>query len=262
MQMAEQNEHIEILDDEKKKIKETIAKSEAEIATSANIINQVEDIENEIESSKNELERHRFVVKKQRTMLETDMTSNHSMQELKDMLRNFDEKVSAQIERKDDMEKEYRGLEKEIESLRKDEMRLNSELGKLSAEREAHEKRLRERFAKMENIAQTYSVDLNVSQTQGNMSLAASTTASMASQTVGGASQETVASITPEDMKSFFRALDTKEEGLKADRKSQKERIQAQEDKLQSKLAELTEKRNSIENGELALLSSDSKLGV
>jgi DNA repair protein RAD50 len=249
-ELTEHNEQIEVLDDEKKVIAEAIAETVAEIDTYVEIIGRIDDIDSEIELRKNEIATKMQIMNKQRAMLDEDLTRQCSVKELQEMLRDFDEKMKSQFERKQELESECQRMQQEIESLRREEMRLTSQMGKLAAEKEAHEIRLRDRYTLMENIAQTYSVDLQVSLTQGvNTSFAGSMTAGTASQTMGGGTQDTLVSITSDDMQGFFQALDQRDTELDANLKEHIERTQTQEDKLQSILTELGGRLRSIESG-------------
>jgi len=250
-ELTEQNEQLESLDDDKSAIKKTIDQCEEELKVYQEIIMQMEGINDEIEVRKNELTQQKCVVEKQREMLEEDLTNKHTVRELQEMLRDYDQKVESEKQRLKDLESDNSRLLNDIENLRKREMEYSSQIGKLSAEKDAHERRLRERFTVMENIAQKYSVNLQTSQTQD---LNASFASLSATQTTvaGDASQDDslVTSITPEDMQGFFQALDRKDEELKNNLKEHRERYQVQEDQLQSVLTELQGKLSSIESGE------------
>jgi DNA repair protein RAD50 len=246
--LSEQNDQIELLDDEKKRINEGVAETEQEIAGAYEIINQMEDIEGQIECVKNELDRTASVADARRKMLEQDLTRTHTIQQLNDMLRDFDEKMVAEVDKKDQLEREFAVVEQKIESLREEEKKLSSRIGKNAAEKEAHENRVKERYTNMESISQTFSVDLRSTLTQDTF-VASMTPRASPSQTTVGASQEDAVTIAPEDMQCFFQALQKKEDGLKADLVSKKERLQSQEDDLQVVLTEIGGKLKAIESG-------------
>lgn len=248
-ELSEQNEQIESMDEMKKEIGEEIIKVEARMVALQGIIDKVEDIDNLIESRKNELCQEQMVVKKQRSMLEEDLAGKHSLQDLEEMLRDFHQKMATQVEQKEELEAQCEQLNKDIEKARQEEMSLTSRAGKLGAEKEAHEKNLRERYTMMEHIAQTYAMDLTqMSQSQGNTSFAASI-----SQTLMGQEDDetsTLDMITPQDMLGFFQALETKEDELRANLKDHRDRCQAEEDKITAFLTELGGKLQAVENGE------------
>lgn len=248
-ELGEQNEQVESMDDLRKDIAQEIAKVEANMAVLSDLIAKVEDIDDLIESRKNELNQEQMVVKKQRSMLEEDLASKHGLQDLKEMLRDFHQKMAAQVQQKEELEAQCDRLNQEIEKARQEEMSFTSRVGKLSAEKEAHEKNLRKRYNKMENIAQTYAMDLTqMSQSQGNTSFAAS----VSQPNPGDDDDETatLVSITAEDMRGFFHALETKEAELRANLKDHRDRCQAEEDKITAFLTELGGKLQAVENGE------------
>ena len=140
-------------------------------------------------------------------------------------------------------------LDRDIEQARQDEIDLTGTMGKLIAEKEAHEKRLRQRYRKMEHIAQTYSMDLTqVTLSQGNASVLSQT------QGDGDDDNETFASmlsISADDMQGFFQALHSKQMELLENLNESKARYRSEEDKIQAHLTELGGKLQAIENGPL-----------
>jgi hypothetical protein len=60
----------------------------------------VEDIEGQIEGVKNELNRTASVADARRKMLEQGLTRTHTIRQLNDMLRDFDEKMMAEWTRR------------------------------------------------------------------------------------------------------------------------------------------------------------------
>jgi DNA repair protein RAD50 len=245
--LKEQNEQIELLDDEKKLTNETLAETEREMDEAGEIINQMLTIDEDIDRVKNELNRTSSVAEAQRKMLDQDLTETHTVQQLNDMLRDFDNKMASQVGKKDELETELKTIENKIEELRAKEKELNSSMGRYAAEKEAHEIRVKERYTTMENIAQKFNVDLRATATQDTYG--ASMTPRSQTQTVVGASQDDTMTIAPEDMQCFFQVLQKKEDGLKADLKSKRENLQSQEDELQAALTELGGKLKAVESG-------------
>jgi DNA repair protein RAD50 len=214
------------------------------------IMNTVEDIDMQIESRKNELTQEKVVITKQRSMLEEDLTHKHSLNELKGMLKDFHDKINVQVIEQQNLKDQVNSLNRAIEQARQDEIDLTSNMGKLIAEKEAHEKRLQQRYRKMEHIAQTYSMDLTqLTLSQGN--------ASFLSQTQGDGDDDnetmaTLISISPEDMQCFFQAMNTKQAELLENLNESKARYRAEEDKIQAHLTEIGGKLQAIENGSLS----------
>lgn len=246
-ELIEQQEHIDSLGDAKEEVEREIVKVEATMQRLQQIMNEVEDIEMQIESRKNELTQEKVVITKQRSMLEDDLTHKHTLSELKGMLHDFHEKMSVQVLEQQNLKNQVDSLNRDIEQARQDEIDLTSNMGKLIAEKEAHEKRLQQRYRKMEHIAQQYSMDLTqLTLSQGN--------ASFLSQTQGDGDDDnqslaTLISISAEDMQCFFQALNTKQAELLEALNESKTRYRAEEDKIQAHLTELGGKLQAIENG-------------
>lgn len=248
-ELIEQQEHIDSLGDAKEEVEREIAKVEATMQRLQEVMNAVEDIDMQIESRKNELTQEKVVISKQRSMLEEDLTRKHSLVELKGMLHDFHEKMNVQVNEQQNLKNQVQLLDRDIEQARQDEIDLTGTMGKLIAEKEAHEKRLRQRYRKMEHIAQTYSMDLTqVTLSQGNASVLSQT------QGDGDDDNETFASmlsISADDMQGFFQALHSKQMELLENLNESKARYRSEEDKIQAHLTELGGKLQAIENGPL-----------
>ena len=251
-ELIEQQEHIDSLGDAKDEVEREIVKVEATMQRLQEVMNAVEDIDMQIESRKNELTQEKVVITKQRSMLEEDLTHKHSLKELKDMLHDFHEKMDVQVTEQQNLKDQVNRLNRDIEQARQDEIALTSNKGKLTAEKEAHEKRLQQRYRNMEHIAQAYSMDLTqVTASQSNVSFLSQT------QGDGDDDNETLAtsvSISAEDMQCFFQALNTKQVELLENLNESKARYRAEEDKIQAHLTELGGKLQAIENGSLSSL--------
>ena len=252
-ELTDQKEALESVDEMKDDIAEKISKLEAQIQELGATLEKSYDLDILINEQKKQLEKEKALIEKQQSMLESDLTEKHSLVELKEMLANFRSKMSEQERQLEDLEGEYKQLESDAEKGRGEEKALTSHLGKLAAEKEAHEKRLRERYNKMEHIAQTYEMDLtqmSQSQSQNASFVAASLSQSMAAGEDGD--DETLISISAEDMQGFFQALEAKEADLRGSLKEFRDSNQAEEDKITSAIAELGGRQQAIENGKFA----------
>lgn len=191
-------------------------------------------------------------------MLEKDLTRDHDINKLKEMLKDFDKEMRKQREREQALAQERKKILNEIEDLRQKELKLNSTKGKYAAEKEAHEKRQRERFLLMEKIAQTYSIELQQSLTQLSRLDASMMSMSQTSLLTGGGTQETTPpELTKEDLDGFFAAVEKKEAELKENLRSHKATYRAQEEEFNSALQDLVGKRNAFENGTFLCACSD-----
>jgi hypothetical protein len=110
---------------------------------------------------------------------------------------------------------------------------------------------MKQRFSKMEELAEAYGIDLAVTQTQ-NASMMTGTQGTSASDTVmTGGSQDSVISISDEDMRSFMVAVARKQTELSEKLKHHKFQSQSAEDLLTASLSDLLAKQKSIDNGKL-----------
>lgn len=255
-EFAEQNEQIENVDEMKKEISTKILKAEEDIKKLKDTINQLEEVENLLESNRNHEANEHLIIQKQKNMLEEDLTSRYSVLELKDMYSDFDEKVGDIVNHKNQLMKHCQKLQTEMNELRAEEMKLTSQIGRYTAEKDAHEKRLRERYDKMVAIALKYSVDLNMSQ-MSQQTISQQQLANDDSEDDGTtiadrskpSDNSTILLMSSKDMDSFFAALEKKEIELKQNLKLHRERFQAEEDKIQSELTEIGGKLKATESG-------------
>jgi chromosome segregation ATPase len=181
-------------------------------------------------------------------MLERDYTQEKTQRELKDELRDFDDTMKDQADRLHDMEVLRERLMKDIDRFHSDENKLNSQVGKLVAEEDNHNKLLRERLKKLEYIAEKFGLDL-VTQTPGDasvMSISQSSVGDRSTTTMG--TENSVITISDEDMNAFRHALKAKETQLKSELENQRSATRAEEDHLNRDLSALEAKRASIEN--------------
>jgi DNA repair protein RAD50 len=251
-ELQEQTEALESVEDMKKEYEKKIEKIEKKIDGLSGIIFQGQEITMEIDACNNDQTQFAVLIQKQRSMLEEDLTRKYDLQQLNDLLRNFDEKIAVQLERKEELEAKYRQLMSSIENERQEEMNLTSKFGKAQAEKEAHDKRLRDRYRLMERMAQAYTLDLTqLSQSQNiDTSFVASLSQSMMGADDATQDDSSLISITPEDMQGFFCSLEEKEAKLKKDLEALRDNFQKDEDKLMLFLTDHGGKLHAIETGE------------
>lgn len=243
---------LEEIEEEKQILANSIAAADKEIGKYETIQAEMDEVQDRIDATKDELAQVTQAQQAAIKFLEEDMTQTHTKEKLERMLRDFEDKVSEQIDRRDDLQAKYQSLEENLDKLRQQEMDLTSSMGKLAAEKAAHEKNQGERYQLMHDIAQTYAVDLESSGfSQGpNVSLAAATlTASVASQ--GGTQDFEVnaADITEQDMDGYFEALEKTEEDLNTRLKDFRTEAQAKEDTIQRELSAVTSQLDQVDVG-------------
>jgi DNA repair protein RAD50 len=252
--MEGHNAQLEDLEDEISDMKCEIKENDEEQERVKAIIDQVDDIETEIDSQTNGLVAEERIVASRRKMLNEDLTENHAVRELKEMLRDFESEIGLQIDKKKELEEEIGDLHRELAKLRKQREEMQSRLGRLQAAKERHETVLKRRFEQMMSIGQKYGLGdvlTPISQTQPsqtqNTSYNASSMGDM-SMSVHETPQQPVLNISQEDMEEFYRALDKKEKELKEDSEHLKKTNQEQEDQISSQLTDIGGQLRSIEN--------------
>ena len=262
-ELSEQTEQLETVDEMKRGISSKISKAEEKLKEYEQIISQMGDVENVIESHRNEISQEHMIIKKQKSILEEDLTSTHTLPTLKSMLRDFDSKVTSIVDNKESLEKKVLKIQQDIDEMRKEEMRLTSIIGKFAAEKEANEKRLRERFKTMEGLAAKYNINLNLSQlSQGSITSRADDDATQGNEECNDkmADDSSVMTISNSDMKAFFDALEKKETELRSSLKALRERNQSEEDAIQEILTDVGGKLKAVENGKCSVFKRITRL--
>ena len=248
-ELDDANEVLDEIDETKSELKKEMAETDRLMAEANAIIEQIDAVDDEIKSREDERYRQQAVVGKARDMLEEDYTATKSLADLNRELTEFGENMSSQLDELKDLEEQHGRKLRDIERLRQEEIKLSNDMTKFDIENEAQQERLRRRYSLMESIAQTHSLAFELSQTQADQSFAASMTASMISQTGGIGSQDTVISITAEDMQSFFEALEKKENELSSRLNDLKKRTKAADDDLHAVLQDLSGRMKVVKTG-------------
>jgi DNA repair protein RAD50 len=253
-ELQEQSEQEEELSAEQKDLADKISKIEKELAVYNTISDKVDAADLGIGMLKSQQSTKRAALAQLQTMMDEDLTSKYSLQELRLQLSSFGDKMKTQQDDEERFERQLALLNSKMDThLHQREMDLKLQLGKLDAGRTAHGVNLKERLLQMESIAQTYQVDLSrVATSQSQMSAYLSSLSQGASQVDEAATQELIANLSPDDMRSFFRVLEKKEQELENNLKSHKVKAQADEDKLSNTIAELQGQVSSIESGTYA----------
>ena len=244
----EQGEALESIEETKQDVTQKVDKVKARMEELSAIIDKVGDTEYQLGEHKNRLDKHELLIRQRRTLIEKDLTGQHSLTDLKEMFSDFRSKMSEQNRKKEQLEEDAKRLQEEIDDGHHREKQLSSELGRLAAEKDAHDKCLRERYNKMETIAQKYEMDLTAmsqSQSQGTSFIAASLSQSM----IEGDDNGTLVTISADDMQSFFKSLSTKEDELRSALKEAQARNEAEIDQIADAITDLGGKIRAIENG-------------
>lgn len=249
IELTEQQEIEEGLMEDKKQVQAELDALDAKLERLGAILSNAGAVEGELDELRREEHRLQTALDRQREMLENDLTDKHTLQEIRDLLRDFDEKVARHKEEEREVLDREQALQAKIDKLHAREMELKSEVGKWAAKREAHEECLKDRLSRMERLAQTYSIDLqDVTQlTQGtNVSFLANTV----NESLYPTQDEAVSyELTPEAWAAFKRAVAKKQSELRKQLKDFQDKSRHEDDKFQKEINELSAKIASHENG-------------
>lgn len=251
-ELKSQTEQVDILTEQKREIDEEVSKIDKRMKELASLISQVDDVNFQIDEKATEADRERVAIGRQRSMLETDLTKT-GLVALKRKLRDFDDNVQVDIDKKNDLEERAQMLETKIEELRKSEGDLKQRHGMLLQKKENYDMKLRSRCKQMEKIARVHRLNLTqLSQSQGNASIIATLSQSMTMDDDDAISfaDITLPTINAEDMQGFYEGLSNKEEDLKTKLQSKKNDAREDQQRLNASLTDIAAQRKGIERGE------------
>ena len=247
-ELDQQQEGLEELEEELVNNQEAIRTANEQKKDAIEILNKIDKYSNDMEDTQALLDTEISVMAKQKSMLgNDDLTEKHTQRKLNDMLSDFDDEMTNQVDRQSNIALSCQNLKDDVEGMYKEESDLKEKIGKGVAEREQHEYRMKQRLAKMEEIAEGYGIELDVTQTQNNSN--AETQGTSASDTVVS-SQDSVITISIEDMEAFMNAVTRKETELSEKLKHHTFRSQTEEDQMTVLLSDLLAKHKALENGE------------
>ena len=247
-ELAEQQELEEELAEEKEELKRGLAQVEEELAKYNEIIAKIDEAKDEISELTMAVSRSKLSINKQREMVEDDLTEEHSLKELKTMLKDHGVEVSKQQELESDLNGQASSIKQEIKHLEVKKAAIMEEMGGFKEKKKQHEKRIKERVEKMERTAQAYGLDLRVTQTQlTNVSFMNQSVLGEMSQCSGDTN---VMELSAADIRGFFKALNAKERDLKSKLQETKRANQESLDAFQKSLSTLQGKLEALKNGE------------
>jgi DNA repair protein RAD50 len=261
---------LEKLEDEMDGTSKQLQENTAQQERLQAIIGEVDRISDDIETARNEWTQKQAVVQKQRHMLQDDLTTDHTVRQLHELLRDFDEEIDKQMDRQKELQSEVSNRTKNVDKLRLQEKDLQSRRGRLEAGQEAQLERLKARYDRMVQIGQLYGLgdvlsQLTLSQQQQQQQQASQSTSQEASYRAShsiltdrsmllDASHQQdepgapILNIPPEDMAEFYRVLSKKEAELKEALASYRDKRQQHEDELQAHLTDLLGRQKAIES--------------
>jgi hypothetical protein len=252
-------------EEQEKDLKETINNLEAKrkeaakiMADAVAIVNASGDLEAELSDARIQREKLESIVAKQRLLLSEDLTKSHDIASLEKMERSYDEEMAGQSTRQRELEDQLQQVQNRIDELQRHESELQSKKGRYEAGKDAHVQRLEDRFGRMESLRSTYRLDGisasgDADTSQANMSYVESLTLTSWTQPdESGNSSETSKkhlSISAEDMSRFMRSLAKKENDLENEVGTNRRSAQAEEDRIQRELTDLSNRISTKESG-------------
>ena len=222
---------LEKLEEGLKEARKQQAEAEAEESRLLEIVAAVHEVDEKLEKKRKTFQHLQSKSETQKSLLEEDLTVKHSMNELVEKKENFDKEMTKYRKRKEKLAREIQAIEVELEALRKEQINLNSSKGKLAAEKEAHEKRLRDRWAMMKKIDKAFGLDLQASMTQFSLDHSFS-------MDVDGADSEPLP-LSKDDMRSFFSNLNKKSQELSEELGKNKKKARDEENECNTALNDL-----------------------
>ena len=262
---------LEDIDDTIANTDERIAAEEEDMKKFEKVLNEIEDIKSRRDEIDQQIDIAKATADSLKEACDEDWTGNHTEEDLEGMLANFDEKMEEDEDQFRKANREYKQVQTDIDNLSEEKIRINAELAKCAAEREQHEKDLRQRQDHMEKMGNEYDLQLEGgTMTQGSYggSLTAGTFGTQQSTfsqgTVGttgegrrslgadsvatgytGYSQDTLVTISGDDMTAFLNAVAKKNSELRADKDEFQEKAEQEQDDLMKKVSELQARQST-----------------
>jgi len=240
------------------------------------IVKAVDSVEVRISASQAELSEQTTKLQTMQGMIKSDLTNLHSQNELKEILRDFDNKRIQQIEEREDLGRELKMLETQYKQIHNEETTLKGDFGRLTAMKEAHQERLKARFEMMMKMGNLYDLAAfltPVTQSQHTQTQISTFTAGDHSRIdlsmVDPDAQEPMLVIPKRDMDEFCRTLEKKEVDIRDGLKECKARHQQAEDdlttrvtKIRSEIGTLKSRRSELNSRSASARDTIKRLNV
>jgi DNA repair protein RAD50 len=237
LELEEQSNGLEDLEESIAEITKSVKHYQEVLQQNQQIMNKAQDIQTDLDTKRTELDRQRAVYQAQCSYVSEDMTQTHSLRQLKDMLRDFDDTVEQRMEERDALEGRKKKLQEDLQDIQNQVATVLSQQGRVAAEQQRYSNLLNQRLEQMQQVAHNHGVELAVTQASQKTSSQRGIS-QFSSQGTEGDDDELL-QISKSDMEAFFQALQDKEESLRNELKQHKERSQAEQDSIQEALADL-----------------------
>jgi len=136
-------------------------------------MNSVISIDQEIDDKKAEMDQEEAKIEIQRNNIKTDYTvpENGDMNrtQLETMLAGFDKTMDSDKQHLQELEGRMAGMKQRIEQLHQQKIGFMQEKGELQGEKNRHEANLKKRVEMMEDLANTYGLELTFTQSQQSL---------------------------------------------------------------------------------------------
>ena len=265
-ELTQFNSQMEAVEQEIQELKEAEKEIKDEEHRLNEIMKAVDSLQLQMSTSQTELTEQKTKLQTMQGMVKSDLTQVHTVNELKEMLRDFDNKRSQQMEQKEDLERELKMLKTECQRIQKQETALQADFGRLTAMKEAHLERLKARFQKMMQLGNSYALaDALTSITQSqhtqtqNTSFTAGDGSRLDMSMADADAQEPVLDIPRSDMEDFGRAVERKEAEIRDALKECKTRHQLGEDDIMAKITKIRSDIGTIKSRRAELNAKSAK---
>ena len=242
-------------------------------------MNAVISIDQEIDDKKAEMDQEEAKIEIQRNNITTDYTStvaeNGGMDrnQLEKMLAGFDKTMDSDKQHLRDLEGRMAGMKQRIEQLHQQKIGYMQEKGELQGEKNRHEANLKKRVEMMEDLANTYGLELTFTQSQqslGGGTTQMTSTGEMSTQqsrfstihddaampigmndmTDGMSVMSAMnVNITAEDLQAFGKSVQNKRAMLQEQLDAHRDQSQREEDRIAADLNNLSAKVRQVEMG-------------
>ncbi len=272
-EIQDHNEQLEELEESLSSGRQALQENEEEQQRVDEQLEKADAAQDRIESKRQDMLLERQGLSMRRNMLQEDLTERFNETELTEQLSTFDTQKESHLDQKRELEQKVKTCKRELESIRKEQTELQSEVGRLQAGKEAHTENLRKRYEKMCEIGQSYGLEAMLTPMTQNSQLGAAMSGRMSStqdteysrryntqgDEVTSQQDDVILDIPQEDMKQYFRAVNKKQEEMQEELSTKKSNIREQEDAMNNDLSDLKGKVKAIENKKKELYEEETK---
>ena len=277
-EIAEHTEQLDELEDYLATGRQALEENMEEQKRVEDLLLKADAVHDKLESKRNDMLMERKTLQMRRSMLQEDLTDDFNEKELCDQLQTFDTQKESYEDKKRDLEDKVTACKGEIDAIRREQIDLQSEVGRLQESKKIHMENLQKRYEKMCEVGQTYGLESMLTPLSQNSQLGTANSGRSSTQdtaysrhhhTQGDESPgregidreagEPILDIPEEDLRQYFRAVENKKEELQDQLTTQKSKMRDQEDELNNQLSDLKGKVKSIESKKKELYDEETR---